>query len=49
MPITCYSNANGEPKTTYWMISRTNKNAAISVITGLAVVPVAGRCIAYQD
>ena len=31
------------------MISRTNKNAAISVITGLAFVAFAGQCITYQD
>ena len=32
-----------------FLICRTNKNAGISVITGLAFVAFAGLCITYQD
>ena len=31
------------------VVMRTNKNAGISVITGLAFVAFAGLCITYQD
>ena len=31
------------------LVRRTNKNAGISVITGLAFVAFAGLCITYQD